>query len=56
MIILHFSKQGRILSSILIPSVICVNHSQLVDHLVTPHDTIEHTHAKVLVCAIERQV
>ena len=30
-------------------SVICEHISQLVDHRDTPHNTIEHNHAKLLV-------
>jgi hypothetical protein len=40
--------------------VICVHFSQLVDHCVTcmdaSHNIITHTHAKILVSALERQV
>jgi hypothetical protein len=42
------------------PSVICVHFSQHIDHYVTyrhePRNIIEHTHAKLLVSALERQV
>ena len=39
-------------------SVICVHFSQLVDHCVTyaSHNTIDHTRAKMLISAVERQV
>ena len=49
---IHFSKQEKDMLSILMPSVICVHFSQLVDccnigiHLIT---SIEHTHAKISV-------
>ena len=42
------------------PSVICVHIGQLVDHLfnkdIYTHRIIDHTHAKILVTALERQV
>jgi hypothetical protein len=47
----------KIFLSIVMASVICVHFSQVVDHCVTwhaPHNTIEHTHAKILVSTLER--
>ena len=40
-------------------SVIYIHVSQLANHFVTrdtPHNNIEHTHAKILLIAFERQV
>ena len=37
-------------------SVMCVHCSQLVDHRHAPRITIEHSHAKIVVSALERQV
>jgi hypothetical protein len=56
MIVLRFSKQGEHIFNILMASVLCVHFSQLVDRCVTqhaPHNTIEHTHVKILVSASE---
>ena len=40
-------------------SVICVHFTQLVDHCVTfaytPHNIVGHTHAKILISALECQ-
>ena len=47
-------------SWVLMPSFICVHFSQLVDHFVTqayvPHNTLEDTHAKILVSTLEHQL
>ena len=57
---LHISMEEEALLKHTMPSVIYVNFSQLIKHCVThrhaPHNTIEHTHAKILVNANEFQV
>ena len=39
-------------------NVICMHFSQLVDHCATyaSHNTIEHTHVKILINAVKHQV
>ena len=55
---LHLVCKRKVVLSILNASVICVGFSQLVDHYHRHafHNIIEHTHAKMLVSALERQV
>ena len=56
---LHASTQEEDILEQLMPSVICGHCSQLEGHCVThatPHSTVGHTHAKILVSVLECQV
>ena len=53
---LHFNMQEGYILEHTMPSVICIHFSQRLQHRYTPHNTIGHTHAKILLSTLGRQV